>query len=436
MKRSLFVALAVTLLATGCQKTEVLNQLPEAMTFSTEMGKITKAPAATNDGSVNLGEQNFKVWAYYAYTDAINSVTFGKNFDGIKALDVTCDYALPASGTDSGTFTCSTTKQYYWPGTNLDLDFFAISTSKEWSATHTIGDGTDLTAPTDSKVYVEFANKEVSQGSARAWSTEVYPEERILKVHNYTVVDQHYGDDLMVADFVRQNQGENNKAVNLNFHHALSKVEFWFKTVCAKDLRVLVQSVEIMVEGTGETQTGGLANTGTLKVTSKYPTNSEGNSTRPEKPASDAINYPVTLEWESHQGKMKFQDDYGNTYPIDSLKWNNSTKIELADGQTIVDISGEASGFDRTAMRLGNEAARFTSWLMIPQSVAGRKVKVTYIINNRQFETIFALDTKLNSWGVNQFIKYTVTLTPNLISFEPSVEPWTTPTGGNVDMSN
>ena len=71
----------------------------------------------------------------------------------------------------------------------------------------------------------------------------------------------------------------------------------------------------------------------------------------------------------------------------------------------------------------------FTTWLMLPQSVDGKKVQITYLINDRQFTSIFPLyTTTLTDWGQNQHIRYTVTLAPNLIVFDPSVGDWDTST--------
>ena len=97
---------------------------------------------------------------------------------------------------------------------------------------------------------------------------------------------------------------------------------------------------------------------------------------------------------------------------------------------TVVDEENNpVTNFDDTALLLDDEAEVFTTWLMMPQSVEGKKVTVTYIINSRQFSSVFALDKNLTNkkWAVNQHIKYTVTLTPNVISFNPTVEDWETP---------
>ena len=94
MKKIFFVALGATLLAASCQKTEIINQVPgESMTFTTAMSKLTKAVGESDadkvDGMDNLKAQDFKVWAFCAYEDAINDVNFGDVYDEMEALDVT-----------------------------------------------------------------------------------------------------------------------------------------------------------------------------------------------------------------------------------------------------------------------------------------------------------------------------------------------------------
>ena len=420
MKKIFFVALGATLLAAGCQKTEIINPVGNPIGFTTDLGKITKtaAPDADNDGYVNLDAQNFKVWSYYAYSEALNDIVFGTNYDGMKALDVAYVYN-PDAETDALKHVCSTTKEYYWPGTGKDLDFFAVSTEKAWATTPTL----EEKAP-EAGVYVAFTNLTGANGA------EVNPEARTMTVNNYVVDNGNPNDDLMVADFVRQNQGENGKAVALNFHHTLSKVEFLFTTSVGDDMRVLVQSVEVE----------GLNNAGTLNVTSAYP-----NGERPAKPETgeyeDAVIYPVTVTWPTTTGSVKFTDDY----PTDYTAWKfgdgeDASKIELVGGKKVDPTATEGDyfdeNFDKKAMALDATAKRFCTWLMIPQSVEGKTVTVTYIINNRQFKSVFALDKGLadKKWDVNQYIKYTVTLTPNMISFTPSVDVWKPAT--NVEHTN
>ena len=73
MKKILFVALGATLLAVGCQKTEIINRVGDRIGFTSEMGKLTKSvgtATANGEGEDNLKAQDFNIWAYYVADDA------------------------------------------------------------------------------------------------------------------------------------------------------------------------------------------------------------------------------------------------------------------------------------------------------------------------------------------------------------------------------
>ena len=101
MKKIFFVALSATLLAAGCQKTEVLNPVGgPTMSFNTGMGKITKSVGTADAeaaGLKNLEAQDFSVWAYadpdsdFASSTVVDATT--KIYDGIQNLLVKCTAA-------------------------------------------------------------------------------------------------------------------------------------------------------------------------------------------------------------------------------------------------------------------------------------------------------------------------------------------------------
>ena len=368
MKKILFVALLATLLAASCQKTEIINPVGNKIGFSTGMNKLTKAADADSSGTFNLQEQNFRVWAYGAYEDP-NTEKNEMNhvYDGIENLAVTY-----AGG-------WGTVKEYYWPGVGKDLMFFAVSADQTFLGTS----GTTST------------NVSVTHGATIADAT--------MTVQKFTVNSDSPNEDLMVADFVQQNQ--NDKVVDLHFHHALSKVEFVFKTLKSNDTtkvapQVFVQSLVV----------DSLATKGTLNVckdtsAASVPVDTTGNYA--------ATVVPVEFKWEvdsTDVSKKSFKDD-----------WNGSvTYIEGTDTTAVIDT---------TAMQLTVEPQTFSTWLMLPQNIEGKKVAITYVINKRQFTSIFALDKNdLKEWTDNQHIKYTVTLAPNVISFNPIVNDWANPT--------
>ena len=362
MKKIFFVAIAATLLAAGCQKTEIINHVGgDLMSFSTGMSKLTKVSDAESTGEVNLQEQNFKVWAYCAYEDAINTVAYGAVYDKMSALDVTYD---------NGAWT--TVLDYYWPGTAKKLDFFAVSTGATWAVP--AGEGTEAVAG------VEWA---INNGGAETIGAGV----RTLEVNGYTVNSANPNDDLMVSEFVRQDQSMNDKKVKLHFKHALAKVQFKFLTNAAATDVVNVKSLVV----------DDLKTTGNLTVTETAETYGANDQTGRVK---------VTLAWEPAETLADFSDDH--------------------DGDLL----------------LTAEAVEYATWLVLPQDITGKTVKIVYTINDRQFDQIFALTRAaqaevkdgetvvtpakdaFNAWGTNQVIIYTINLSPNKITFDPSVEGW------------
>ena len=361
MKKIFFVALSATLLAAGCQKTEVLNPVGEpAMVFTTGMNKLTKSVGtadADSDGTVNLKAQDFRVWAYADYEDDNTSgVELDQIYDGMENLAIT--YTETTSENGEGKLSSwAPAKEYYWPGTGKNLRFFAVSG---------VNLGEDL------------SETEVVVPSISRTETAVTPS---LVVNNFVVDHESPNADLMVADFVCQNQ--TNKEVALKFRHTLSKVQFLFKTTAASERPVFVQSLKVENINTKST----------LTVTDA---------------AADA-GAAARFAWAAGSAPQAFTDDY---------------TTEPADFPTAPEyIEGKAA--DKTALKLTTNAEKFATWQVIPQSISGLKVNILYIIGERQFESIFTLSTEnLTAWAPNQYIRYTVTLAPNVISFVPSVEDW------------
>lgn len=362
MKKILFVATAATLLAAGCQKTEVINPVSPtgepAMSFSTGMSKLTKAPDAENGGELNLQEQNFKVWAFCAYEDAINSVEYGNVYDGISAIDVTYN----KEGEMAGKWTTGT--EYYWPGTAKSLDFFAVSTSNTWE----VKDGATVTTEGHSAV--------ITNPGIQTIGADV----RSLTLNNYVVDNTDPNDDLMVAEFVRQDQSMNDKNVKLHFKHALAKVQFKFLTNATATDVVSVNSLKVT----------GLKTTGNLTVT------------------ETAENYGT----DDNTGRVKV-----------ALAWT-------PDDAVTAEFTDDNGG----SLQLTGEAQEYATWLVLPQNISAKTVEINYTINSRTFDQTFALtrgeDTTTDNeddfveWGINQVITYTVNLSPNKITFTPSVEDW------------
>lgn len=374
MKKILFVALGATLLAVGCQKTEIINRVGDRIGFTSEMGKLTKSvgtATANGEGEDNLKAQDFNIWAYYVADDANTTADdTNKPYDAIEGIKV--EYATP---TDDATG-WSTNVDYYWPGKGKELKFFAVS-------------GIDK-----SKVTVN-------------------PTDNTVTVTGFVVDPDNANVDLMVADYVQQDQ-EDSKRVVMNFRHALSKIQFRFHTTSTSE-SVFVQSLKI--KGLNTKGNVGATVTGTA--------------------FNDKFQKEVTLAFTDQSDTTTFTAE-GESKPTDY-----PSSYTAIDGTT---KTGDAIANDKamklTAKGTDGKAAIFSTWLMIPQPITGKKVEIVYLINDRQFKSIFDLDnaTNLNGWAENQYVTYTVELSPNKISFDASVDEWTiydadSTTEGNQDIN-
>lgn len=224
MKKILFIAASAILLAAGCQKTEVLNQaIGDPMTFSTGMGKLTKADS-TPEATQELKDQGFKTWVYAAYADTDNGIEIGSVYDSMSGLDVTFDKENKA---------WVTINEYFWPSNKNDLDFYAVST-KRW-------DYDDTTNELDINVAVTQVKKDENDNPTAINTTS-------MKVTGYKVDPNNATDDLMISNFLRANSDSHAKSVPLHFKHALSKVRFAFNTNPAtngEEDEVLVTSLKV-----------------------------------------------------------------------------------------------------------------------------------------------------------------------------------------------
>lgn len=402
MKKLFLVALSATLLAASCQKTEIINPVGDpVMLFTTNMGKLTKAPNpnapdAENEGLVNLKLQNFRVWAYAAEDyDNTPGNDLNQIYDGMENLQVS--FKNDAWGTD---------KQYFWPGVDKNLNFFAVSADDA-----TVGE----MGKTSEKISINVAERSIT-------IKDFVVEHRNQATTESSPATTAANVDLMVADFVKQNQAQDEKKVNLKFHHALSKVEFVFNTNPADDIKVFVQSLEVT----------DLETTGTLTVTPKSTTVTTGEGEDDETTKKPAEVTQVEFTWE--QGKSEgpaqtatpqlqtFTDDW-----FDVATTGYPDSYEFAAGVTV---------HDETAMILTANPQKFTTWLMLPQTITNKKVKITYLINNRQFVSEFPLDKGISEWDDNQYIKYNINLSPNLISFDATVDDWNPKDGQGIDHNN
>lgn len=389
MKKVLFVAIIATLIAVGCEKTEIINpNLGTEILFSPELGKLTKAEG----DPTTLQNQGFKVTAIMAYEDTYTSdLEFGKIYDNIS--NTPFGYTEGTGWAPTGNI-----KQYWWPGTDKELVFVAISskgnakslpgiyTEQNKSGLHieeTTVDGTDV--------------KDITMSPYKIEGFEVTPAATTQAQGETTASHTIPDDDLMIADAVKQDQSDNNKVVDLMFRHTLSKVEFIFVT-------------------NPQSNNGG----GTEEDEPEQPEQQAEETIEVEVKSINVVgivskgDLTVTPIWE--EGALLSSYYNGEEGKTDTFVWEPST------------VETDKKNYSITKnLVLTTEKKDYATWLVIPQIIGDLKVEIKYRINEREFTSIFPLYTEtLTKWGVNQYIKYTINLSPNLITFNPSVEDWTT----------
>ena len=367
MKKIFFVAASAILLAAGCQKTEVLNQVvPDgepSMSYAPSMGKLTKA--ASQAGLDTLRKQNFHLWAYYVAADP-NRVGANANtiYDGMENIAVTY---TPATDGNAGGW--STDPVHFWPGKEKKLKFFAVSANERIF--------TDIY--TEGNIVPDVAESSENYGG--------------LTINSFVVDPTQPTSDLMVADYLEQDQS--NLDVALNFRHALSKVQILFRNDKADGndatTQVWVQHVEVKK----------IKNQGKLIVA---------------KNSDNAKRFTWTPS-----GEAAFIADYVGT----------------PSAATVNDPADKASEYDidtNNSMKLPKDYTEYATWLVIPQDLAGLNIEIVYVIGDRQFVATFPLaTTSVTAWQPNQYIKYNINLSPNIIGFNPTVEEWDSVDNPNIN---
>ena len=423
MKKIFSIALAATLLAAGCQKTEVIGTTDNgpAMTFSTEMQKITKADgdATTNPGELPEGDPNlqangFRIWAFADYDTAVNS----NNVTGDRIYDEMSGDLITFNGS---TWEHVDNKEYYWPAEQRNLMFFAVSAQEDITSKITPTHG--IAAPYPSPATDSEAAELPDFTGAKLEITG-------FKVSNAATVEPAIpvaSNDLMVANFRNQNSGKVSESVNLKFNHALTKVQFVFSTTTDPYYKAGEKNIKGEEQKGGELKEDGVAprvyvqkvevkdlfNTGKLTASPTGTVTADG---------SNAYYSKVLLQWTEQSNPTTFTA----TWPYDGTKFPESFEIiGTTDGKLT-----PSSSADKKSLLLTGQPKPFATWFMLPQELGDKLVTITYVINERQFSAMFPLEgstdnNKITAWDVNQYVKYNISLTPDMILFGATVSEWT-----------
>lgn len=455
MKRIVYIATMVALLASSCQKTDVLNVVEDTIEFGTQVGKLTKADAKdySDNKYATLKTQGFRVWTVADFT--LGNDTDGAIYRGMNNLKVIYT-------TSWGYDPTQTSQKYFWPAANNYLYFYTLSAK----------DATWL----DGINYATHFTKENIAADGQEQVIEVTK----LNLPTFTVTAAA-DDDVMVADHIYQHKADptNGKVVKPTFRHTMTKVEFNFKqgtvgteaTSATEAATVILVGVEI--GGYVETAER-LVCKGDLDVT--YGFNNASNTTpfkwtpstdikdvlafaskptelytivkkggdiipvREVAPAPAEANDLYVEEYASERKIMKYD---GTTWVLDEThtKANGVWTAARTDGKSAVyeTLSGKK-------LETGDDYYNCATWYMIPQPLGSKTVRISYVADGTPLAQEFKLsgtDTQPITWDEEKCVKYNVTIAPHKIDFSPSVEGWkvydsdsTTAGDQDINMNN
>lgn len=427
MKRLIFIA-SLAMLAVGCQKTEIQNEVLTPIGFSTEVGKQTRA--IVQDDTYNP-DQPFAVYAYGHQDTEVTAV-----MDNVEVSFTQGDAnADPATENKwAATTTTDVKTRYFWPNDpSTTLNFYAYSPAK----------------PKNGNVDSEKAPHQELTG------TISHTEDQGLKLTDYMHSNMYV--DFMVATPVleatfKDQDGSNGsasglKSVPLTFGHKMTQVNFKVQLADEDYSNIDFKINSIVLNNIVSNGTYSYSYTAPADQTPASVTESWSDATT--RQTSSYKIYPATTA-STQQG------DYGYSCGAPALTNVNTTNTEASevtvilrtDSDTRTTITEDSGVRDLTVAENPGTSFSTTPVTMIPQTLTntanttsddiisngGQSFTISYTISGtgvatetvtKSFEFADA-KTTAPVWGINKNITYTLTISLNEITFEPSVATWST----------
>lgn len=377
MKRLLIVA-TLAIMAAGCQKTFVQNEVQTPIGFSTEVGKQTRAIV---DGNTYLTTQPFAVYAYGHQTETNSTNTIMNN--------VEIFYDDQNNDQNDHKWRANDGLTYYWPNDpRTTINFYAYSPSYSVGASatnnhqklnggisHNENDGLSLTGYTHSNMYVDFM-----VGTPVLKATYSNPD----------------GNDNTATTSGKEGE------VPVNFHHQMTQIVFNVKTDKAYS-----------------------GVTFTVKSITFNKVNSHAN---------------FVQDYDDDYGVWSSSTpiSYSNVFP--ALAANGATdetamEVDNTAAHTLktTPVTMIPQGLTNTDKTTSDEiitdgGQSFT----IEYSISGTGVATETVV--KTFE--FADATSAPAWEPNKKITYTLTIGLNEITFAPTVMNWDDSTNGSYDIDD
>ena len=404
MKRLIFIA-SLAILAVGCQKTEIQNEVLTPIGFSTEVGKQTRA-IVDGQGAVYKTDQPFAVYAYGHQTVNTNETvtTVMDNVEISYTAATTGENVTPEKWAATGT------TKYYWPNDpSTTLNFYAFSPYIKRPEGNNVTASADPTATDADKIMTVTSLSHTEDGGLVFTGY----------THDNMYVDFMEATPVEGAKYSYPNGSQNDNAVTsgtvpMTFNHKMTQVLFKVTTdELYPGITFTVESITLNnVNNQGNYNNGTWTPSGSGSYTIFPANNANGaNATNP-------LN----------------ADDNDQTNDVDESKMeaefaltNNANAVEKASMTTtgVIMIPQDLVASIPADQNTGAPAVNGQSFTIV------YRIEGTGVASETVSKTV-DLFTDANStihWEANKKITYTVQIGLNEILFEPSVAEWTTETG-------
>lgn len=416
MKRYFFIA-AMAILAVGCQKTEIQNEVQTPIGFSTEVGKQTRAIVDGNLYPDGQNAQKFSVFAYGWQNSTPNDVPVMDDVEIAPATRTINDVEKTVWASNDGI-------SYYWPNDpNTKLNFYAYSPS------------IDSNAPAHKTLNGNVTHRESETSVTENEVTTTIPAGFVLSDYKHT--NQYV--DFMVATPVKQATYSSTDPQTLTsideplgtvpvvFNHQMTQVLFKVTTdkvypgVIFTVEEITLKNIRYKGKYTHNTLTPDYVNTNSKFTHGAWETETtelyEYDVFPADKSKGAIINNPL-------DDTQNLEADYPLAYsPTDTeVKTLTTTGVTMIPQNMVECGYAQKAGEDNLATE--NKTAQM---FMIKYSIAGQGVAEETVTKHVPF---YAKDAaSAVNWSPNQKITYTVKIGLNEILFEPTVANWDETTG-------
>ena len=438
----------MAVLAVGCQKTEIQNEVQNQIGFSTETGKLTRAIVQNdpNDPTANVSyptTQPFGVFAYGWQKESDGSQVAGGAAGASVMNNVEVSYTEATANTAAKwavTTDNTTTTKYYWPNDpRTTLNFYAYSPAQPTTGVNSVMDPHQEVTGT------------ISHNETDGLALTDY-------VHSNMYVDFMVATPVMGATYsVPAPNHPNAGEVPLNFKHKMTQVNFTVKIADNADypnVDFTINSIvlnNIKSQGTFTYKYNPAVNQTPASVTEAWAFS--------QTPATSSYKiYPAT---KNDVPDELPQGDNGYSYRAPALVNVNTTNTETTevtvrlrtDSDSRNTVIENTQSRELTAKENPGRSFSTTPVTMIPQTLTNTDAQtdvdqsftISYTISGKgvatetivkTFDFADAVAASVPAWDINKKVTYTLTISLNEITFAPTVAPWSEVTGDYYDPAN